>query len=103
MTGAWQFIADGEITVERNTPVYALGRLGDVFGPLPIEMFHPDVWTGHMLHYSHDIIAVAVCDDDWRVIFPLDAQTIEAHRAETGTGSIHESAVGNADVPGDPT
>lgn len=28
------------------------------------------------------------------------AQAIEACRAETGTGSVHESAVGNADAPG---
>lgn len=27
------------------------------------------------------------------------AQAIEARRAETGTGSVHESAVGNADAP----
>jgi hypothetical protein len=27
------------------------------------------------------------------------AQAIEAQRAETGTGSVHESAVGNADAP----
>lgn len=29
------------------------------------------------------------------------AQAIEARRAETGTGSVHESAVGNADAPND--
>ena len=28
----------------------------------------------------------------------IDAQAIEARRAETGTGSVHESAVGNADA-----
>lgn len=27
------------------------------------------------------------------------AQAIEARRAETGTGSVHESAVGSADAP----
>jgi hypothetical protein len=29
----------------------------------------------------------------------LAAQAIEARRAETGTGSVHESAVGEADAP----
>jgi hypothetical protein len=29
----------------------------------------------------------------------VKAQAIEAQRAETGTGSVHESAVGNADAP----
>lgn len=29
----------------------------------------------------------------------ISAQAIEARRAETGTGSVHESAVGNADAP----
>ena len=29
----------------------------------------------------------------------LKAQAIEARRAETGTGSVHESAVGAADAP----
>ncbi|HCS16578.1 MAG TPA: hypothetical protein DIW45_01090 [Erythrobacter sp.] len=29
----------------------------------------------------------------------IDAQAIEARRAETGTGSVHESAVGEADAP----
>jgi hypothetical protein len=29
----------------------------------------------------------------------LNTQAIEARRAETGTGSVHESAVGSADAP----
>lgn len=32
-------------------------------------------------------------DGEW------SAQAIEARRAETGTGSVHESAVGTADAP----
>jgi hypothetical protein len=96
---AWRFLADGEINVPDGSLVYALGSYGDVFGPLPPEMFHPDAWAGLMLHASHDLIAVAICEMDWRDAFPLDTQAIEARRAETGTGSVHESAVGNADAP----
>lgn len=36
---------------------------------------------------------------DARHEFLTNAQAIEARRAETGTGSVHESAVGNADAP----
>jgi len=90
---AWHFIADGEFYVDRDTLVYALGRYGDIYGPLPAEMFHPDVWTGDMLHGSHDVIAVARCERPWREVIATDAQAIEARRAETGTGSVHESAV----------
>ena len=32
------------------------------------------------------------------IIAAIYAQAIEARRAETGTGSVHESAVGNADA-----
>jgi hypothetical protein len=35
---------------------------------------------------------------DARQEFLTNAQAIEARRAETGTGSVHESAVGNADA-----
>lgn len=34
-----------------------------------------------------------------RMFTEMPAQAIEARRAETGTGSVHESAVGSADAP----
>lgn len=34
----------------------------------------------------------------WHEFHERLAQAIEARRAETGTGSVHESAVGNADA-----
>lgn len=37
------------------------------------------------------------CPRSWRAWFY--AQAIEARRAETQSGSVHESAVGNADAP----
>lgn len=90
----WHFIADGEITFPDGALVYALGRLGDVYGPLPVEMFHPDAWAGNMLHASHDLIAVARCEQPWRSVIPLHTSAMEARRAETeNTGSVHDSAV----------
>lgn len=38
---------------------------------------------------------------DWRLV--RDAQAIEARRAETGTGSVHESAVPQGCAQGDPS
>jgi hypothetical protein len=38
-----------------------------------------------------------------RVAGQFRAQAIEARRAETGTGSVHESAVGSADAPESPS
>ena len=43
--------------------------------------------------------AFAASYDDWARVIETHAQAIEARRAETGTGSVHESAVRNADAP----
>lgn len=44
----------------RDAVIYARGRMGDVYGPLPFEMFSEDAWLGYMLHYSHDLDAYAL-------------------------------------------
>ena len=43
--------------VDWDTVIEALGRYGDVFGPLPMGLFAPDAWAGNMLHGSHDLSA----------------------------------------------
>lgn len=97
---AWHFIADGEFYLDRGALVYALGRYGDVYGPLPVEMFDPATWAGNMLHASHDLVAVALCEQTWREAIPHDASAIEARRAATAqTGAVHESAIGAAETP----
>jgi hypothetical protein len=94
-SGAWQFLLDGEIRFPDSALVYALGRLGDVYGPLPVEMFHPDAWGGNMLHASHDLVAVRLCPLDWRDAFPNDAIAIEARSGETAkTGSTEGESAG---------
>lgn len=87
--------------VGRSAVVYALGYFGDVYGPLPFEMFAPDAWEGGMLGRAHDLIAFAYATAEFRNAFAwIDpASAIEARRAETHSGSVHESAVGNAETP----
>ena len=66
-----------------------------------------------MLPYSRELEPWCAYCDDGRVYadthtdfsYPClhcRAQAIEARMAETGTGSVHESAVGNADLPNTP-
>ena len=57
--------------------VYALGRLGDVYGPIPLEMIADDAWTGHMGGYSHDLIAYRLCSEEWRCVIAYDPKAIE--------------------------
>lgn len=56
----WLLIGDQPITLPDNTAVLVRGRYGDIYGPIPAEMIHPDAWAGNMLHASHDIVAVAL-------------------------------------------
>lgn len=94
----WIFTHGSIPTIADDTTILVLGRMGDVYGPVPAEMVHIVAWWGQMGHYSHDLIAYAVCKGPVPV---ADTQAIEARRAETGTGSVHESAVGTADAPKD--
>lgn len=59
-SGSCWFRTHGEPpTLPRDMPVYALGRLGDIYGPVPFEMIDPQAWRGNMLHASHDLVAFA--------------------------------------------
>lgn len=62
----------GEIPKVRHELIYALGRLGDIYGPLPPAMFRDEGWEGNMLSYSHDLIAYAPCEIGWRRAIPLN-------------------------------
>lgn len=45
--------------------ILALGRMDDVFGPMPFEMITEEAWFGNSLHYRHDLKAYMVlgrCD-----------------------------------------
>lgn len=50
--------------------VWALGRYGDVYGPLPFEMIDSEAWCGCMGGGAHDLIAYHPCAAEWRSIFP---------------------------------
>ena len=39
--------------------IYAQGRYGDVYGPLPAAIINLDAWRGNMYHASHDLFAWA--------------------------------------------
>ena len=45
---AWHFTVDGHSLPNYHALIYALGRFGDVYGPLPVEMFAPAAWDGCM-------------------------------------------------------
>lgn len=53
----WTEIAGAEHNFDDMDIVMVKGRYGDVYGPIPALMVHPDAWTGDMLHASHDVIA----------------------------------------------
>jgi hypothetical protein len=58
--------------------IYALGRYGDVYGPLPFELFADEAWASNMLHASHDLVAYCFFDGSWRQAFAHDAIAAEA-------------------------
>lgn len=57
-TGGWVSVGDRPITIPDNTLVFVRGRYGDVYGPIPAGMTHPDACAGDMLHASQDIVAI---------------------------------------------
>ena len=58
----WIETAGEAPNVQCGTWIEARGRYGDIYGPLPAEMFNPDAWTGNMFHAAHDIHAYRVVD-----------------------------------------
>lgn len=54
----------------RGVIIWALGRYGDVYGPIPGEMIDREAWRGNMGGASHDLVAYAVCSAEWRDVFP---------------------------------
>lgn len=46
--------------LEPTDLIFVKGRLGDVFGPLPVEIVSLHAWQGNMLHGSNDVVAYAL-------------------------------------------
>jgi hypothetical protein len=65
----WRPAAGFSPHLRHNEIIYALGRLGDIFGPLPFEMFSERAWSGEMAHSAHDLVAYACFEGSWRDAF----------------------------------
>lgn len=35
--------------------IFVIGRMGDVFGPIPFELVTEEAWRGNAFHYRHDL------------------------------------------------
>ena len=67
----WVPLAADEAIFDGLELVWALGRFGDVFGPLPFALINPAAWAGEMFNASLDLVAYARCDADYRAVVPL--------------------------------
>lgn len=93
----------------RSTPaLWAKGLLREAWGPFNGQeewMRYPTLFGCSVIRELRGLICGygdPRCVDDpcpAGIRWLCSAQAIEARRAETGTGSVHESAVGNADAP----
>lgn len=61
----WIYTAHRDVQVppvSSYTKIYALGVYGDVYGPLPLELFAEEAWKGCMANRAHDLIAYALAE-----------------------------------------
>lgn len=84
----WNYALGEQPLVNGSVLVWALGRYGDVFGPLPFEMIAPDAWEGNMLHAQHDLVAWAECAASFREVFPYQPRdpSVYGKRATAASG-----------------
>jgi hypothetical protein len=59
-------------TTSPHQLLYALGRYGDIYGPISFEMIAPEAWSGNMAAASLDLRAFAFCTGEWRDHIAID-------------------------------
>jgi hypothetical protein len=53
----WVLTAGRAPQLPPDAMLLVLGRMKDVFGPMPFGMIREEAWEGNMFRYSHDLIA----------------------------------------------
>lgn len=61
---AWHATNGRTPTLSPTDLVFVRGRLGDIYGPVPVEIISFCAWRGNMFHAAHDLTHYALAENE---------------------------------------